>query len=356
MMNGLTKKPATERASLAKSWLRAPALSVQGDGYTIQGYDQAERAYLLVRKEDGAPGKRYKMFLRADQMAVSFSADGLHWLEPILCPEIRAAGDTRNNAFWAPHLGKYVGFTRLWKVEAGPRNTRIVAHTESPDFVQWSGSKPVLEPLEPHLQPHDMVVFPHGGVYLGLVGLFDTKADRQHVELAWSPDTVEWHRIAPGTPLIANGDEPGDYDWGCAFAAAPIFLQNEIRIYYGGNNGPFFDWRDGFLCLARLRPDGFAGYAQLDPAKPASVTTTPITHGAKSLRVCADVERGGYVKVTVLGKRNRRLAESELLVQDISDTPVVWKNDFTFSRLGKERVRLAFEFTDAVVYSFSFDH
>jgi hypothetical protein len=42
-----------------------------------------------------------------------------------------------------------------------------------------------------------MPVVRHAGVYLGMVGLFDIEASKQWVELAWSPDSIEWHRIQP---------------------------------------------------------------------------------------------------------------------------------------------------------------
>jgi len=140
--------------------------------------------------------RRYKMFFRAERMAVAFSPDGVHWDNPILCREIEAPGDTHNNAFWAATLGKYVAITRL-KTRG---NIRLVARTESPDFVNWTKAKVVLRGVKPRLQTHDMVVFRTGGVYIGLLGLMDFPQDsnyhvRQHVELAWSPDTVTWRHI-----------------------------------------------------------------------------------------------------------------------------------------------------------------
>ena len=297
------------------------------------------------------PGKRYKMFFRARKMAVAFSADGVHWGKPVQCPQIRAPGDTHNNAFWAPSLGKYVGITRLWR----RGNFRQVARTESPDFIKWTQAKVVLEGLKPHLQTHDMVVFPHAGVYIALVGLFytDRKVDRQHIELAWSGDTVKWHRICPGRPLIPNSRRQGDCDWGCAFASAPIFLKDEIRIYYGANNGRFFDWRDGFLCLATLRPDGFAGYEQVDPRKPAFITTTPVALAGGRLHLSADVGKGGFVKVTLLNGDGGKPAESEPIRRTVTDAAVNWEKEFAATaKPGGPRLR--FELKGAKLYSFSF--
>ena len=108
-----------------------------------------------------------------------------------------------------------------------------------------------------------------------------------HTELAWSPDTINWHHLDPGTPLIPNAKQwwgRHAYDCGCIYVAAyPVFLENEIRLYYLGANGPHLDWREGFLCLATLRPDGFAGYEPTYENVPATIITKPITCNGKSL-------------------------------------------------------------------------
>ncbi len=59
-----------------------------------------------LRDED--PQRRYKMFMKEKGVSVEFSPDGLHWSNPIRCPEIDAAADTHNNTFWAPELERYV--------------------------------------------------------------------------------------------------------------------------------------------------------------------------------------------------------------------------------------------------------
>ena len=307
---------------------------------------------------DPDPARRYKMFCRADEMAVAFSSDGLRWSELIACPEIDAAGDTHNNAFWAPTLGKYVGITRLWKGQ------RIVGRTESPDFVKWTKAKAVLKGV-PRLQTHDMVVFPTGGVYIGLLGMMEFPKDsnyhvKQHVELAWSPDTITWHCIQEGTPFI--GHTPAEkkeyrkmpYDWGTIFASAPIFLDDEVRIYYGACDWYFFDWRKGYLALGTLRPDGWAGYEQIAGNKPASITTTPVVCTNNELQLCVDVGKKGFAKVTILDKDNRKLAQSKLIKKTVTDAEVKWLDSFSFENLRGKNVRLRFKLKNAKLYSFSF--
>src|SRR5204863_593439 len=134
-------------------------------------------------------------------MATAFSSDGLHWSSQILCPEIQVPGDTHNHAFWSPELCKYVSITRL------KTDQRLVARTESADFIHWSKAVEVLRGDKLH-QTYAMPVFRYAGVYLGLAMMFDTKTDRVSCELAWSPDTIAWERIDPGQPLIPNSERP----------------------------------------------------------------------------------------------------------------------------------------------------
>ena len=193
-----------------------------------------------------------------------FSADGIHFGEGINIGSLDK-GDTNQGIWWDTKLKKYVLITRHWGGETtdgryGHMGHRQKSRSESSDFIHWSKPEVVIEGVDLRMQIHDMPVVPHAGVYLGMVGLFDINASRQWCELAWSPDTVTWHRVDPGSPLIVNSPNKGGYDWGCVYTAAyPVFLRDQIRLYYGGSDDKHFGWRKGAFCLARLRPDGFAG-------------------------------------------------------------------------------------------------
>lgn len=302
---------------------------------------------------DADPGRRYKAILKSKILSVAFSPDGIHWNPAIACPEANSAGDTHNNAFWAPTLSKYVGITRQWSQSDG-QYVRQVARTSSDDFLNWEKTDIVLEGLEPNQQPYAMPVFFHGGVYLGLVAIHDQKLDRVWTELTWSPDTFAWHRVAAGEPLIPNTGDEGDYDWGCVYAAAnPIFLDDQIRLYYGGSDGLHTSWRNGFLCLATLRPDGFAGYKPQVTAQPATVTTIPVYDRNVSLRISADVWNGSELVVRALDNDKQVLGISEPLTGSLTDTAVRWRDSSRLEALREKPARLQFVFTDATVYSFS---
>ncbi|MGB3121642.1 MAG: hypothetical protein WBE58_22650 [Verrucomicrobiales bacterium] len=301
-------------------------------------------AGILLDPSDPDPERRYKMF-RAEDMR--YSADGLQWTAPETSTGILSKSDTHNNLLRVPESGRYVGFVRLWSDGWG-RGQRIVGRTESADLQQWSRAAEVLRGDAQH-QAYAMPVFRYAGVYLGLVAVFRSEEDRVHTELAWSPDTVSWQRIQPGTPFIGNSATEGDYDWGCIYAAAsPVILEDGIRIYYGGSNGRHTSWRDGFLCLSTLRPDGWAGYEPQDPSTPALITTRPVECSADNLWITCDVTDGGKVQVTTLDEAGQPLDRATITQ---SGTRATAGRLLTFrNRPGKVNL----EITKAKVYSFGF--
>lgn len=344
----------------------------------IAEYDGNIKNNLVMRGPHGAgvikdlgeedPGKRYKMLtaVPGGGMGVSFSADGVRWSAVSPCPEINPykVDGTHYNTLWVEELGEWVGFTRLRnKRDGGDERIkklhgawplRQVGRTTSPDYLRWTESTAVLEGLDENLQIYSMPVFRYGSVYLGLPVIHNQETDRAWTELAYSPDTIEWHLVCPGSPLIANSDLVGDYDWGCAYSAAyPISLDNEIRLYYGGSNWLHFGWRDAFLCLARLRPDGFAGYEQISPDSAGVVITAPVLCTGNELRLSADVSGIGSVDVKLTDPSGETvLAESDPIGRTVTDAAVQWRDGFSIASASDEKVRIEFAINGARLYSF----
>jgi hypothetical protein len=303
---------------------------------------------------DPQPERRFKMFFVPasskgiqSPLAVAFSPDGLHWSKSIGCEPIHARGDTHNNALWAESLGEYVGITRLWE-----EGMRVVGRCESHDFFNWTPAVRCLAGDKEH-QTYAMLVFPYASVYLGLVMIFRTEPDLVDCELAWSPDTIDWKRVAPGTPLIPRGPQ-GSQDWGCIYAAAyPILNGAEIRLYYGGSDGPHTNWRKGSFCLARLGKDRFCGLRPSTGTKVGTVVTKPILCTGKHLRVSADAA-GGSLRVGVLGAEPFSLEACRRIATDVTDCPVEWKDTHTLDALKGRQIRVCFEMQASKVYAFSF--
>jgi hypothetical protein len=129
-----------------------------------------------------------------------------------------------------------------------------------------------------------------------------------------------------------------------------VTFDGELRIYYGGSNGKHTGWRDGFLCLATLRPDGWAGY-ETTGDQPGKIITTAIDVAGSTLRLSADIAEGGSIRVAVIGDPDRTLAACRPVTEDVTDGGIAWDGA---KLLGAGRVALQFELKNAKLYSFSF--
>ena len=305
------------------------------------------------------PGRRYKAFYCSNSgYKMRYSSDGFNWGDEVALPGV-GESDCHANMIWSPELKKYVGILRHYDPIPVTGNRKI-ARTESIDSVTWTKSETIIEGT-PQDQLHDMVIFRDGGVYLGLLGCMNYPSKetrngvRQHIELAWSPDSYKWHRINPGTPFISNSKSNNNeygkmpYDWGCVFPSAPVFRDDEIRIYYGASDWYFFDWRKGGLALATLGKDRWAGYEAIDDDDTAIVTTTPLKLD-NHIHITADVGKGGLIVVNVLDQKGERLVSS----QGIKNSCTEFKLNFghQYNNIKGSKCRIQFIINRAKIYSF----
>ena len=305
------------------------------------------------------PGRRYKAFYCSNSgYKMRYSSDGLNWGDEVALPGV-GESDCHANMIWSPELKKYVGILRHYDPIPVTGNRKI-ARTESVDSVTWTKSETIIEGT-PQDQLHDMVIFRDGGVYLGLLGCMNYPSKetrngvRQHIELAWSPDSYKWHRINPGTPFISNSKSNNNeygkmpYDWGCVFPSAPVFVDDEIRIYYGASDWYFFDWRKGGLALATLDKNRWAGYEAVDDDSKAIVTTTPLKLD-NNIHITADVGKGGLIVVNVLDQKGEILVSSE----GIKNSCTEFKLNFgpQYNHLKGIKYRIQFIINRAKIYSF----
>ncbi len=310
------------------------------------------------------PGKRYKSIFvnqvegRRTTVAVAFSADGIHWGPQTVLSNVKLMADTHNNALWAPTLKRYVAFTRDWDPREWKRNSkgeipavRLVSRIESEDFEHWSDPQTVLRGVNDNMQVYAMPVFYYAGIYLGLPVIINAKDDRTHAELAWSKDTINWHRVDIGTPLIPNSETKGDYDWGCAYPAAiPLFTREGIKLYYAGSDGLHFGERKAYFALATLRPDGFAAATPADATKAGKIVSMPVAFEEDDgLLLTADVEPGGSVQVALLDGKGHAVARSAPMTGSFSARAVDWKSP---SSRPKGELRLSFTLSHARLYSY----
>ncbi len=66
LLDGLTAQSAASLLPLAKSWLSPPQVAVSGQGFTSQGYDPTQRAFVVLKKEGSNPSA-LEMTLKASE-------------------------------------------------------------------------------------------------------------------------------------------------------------------------------------------------------------------------------------------------------------------------------------------------
>ncbi|MBE7537407.1 MAG: hypothetical protein HS122_03205 [Opitutaceae bacterium] len=319
---------------------------------------------VFLDKRETNPERRYKSFFvnqkagKRTTLAVAFSADGIHWGRQTVLNNVKVMGDTHNNALWAPTLNRYVAFTRDWSPREWQRDSqgnipaiRLASRIESRDFENWSDPKEVMRGVDDDHQIYEILVFYHGGVYLAFPVIYEVSSGHVHFELAWSTDTINWHRIEPGQAVIPLGPE-GSFDWGCIYPSAyPLFEKDGIKLYYSGSNGTHSAERKSYLAFATMRPDGFAAATQSNADKPGVIVTTPIRFSeGDRLLVSADVETGGSLIVSALDGQGREIAQSYPLPGSVSGKPVTWRKQNSNPLSGK--TRLQFSLSGARLYSY----
>ncbi|MDE2776127.1 MAG: hypothetical protein OXI77_09330 [Chloroflexota bacterium] len=317
---------------------------------------------VLKDGRDPDPARRYKFIHRnasAGGMATCFSADGLHWSQPLLWSEYDAVGDCHNNAIWSPELERYICITRGWSA-----GIRTVLRSESPDFVHWSMPVEILRGADFHDQIYSMPVCRYGDIFIGLPSVFhkgDEAAsdwDTVDTELAISADSIHWGRICPGDALIPRGE--GEYpdgacDCGCVYAAAPLVHDGAILIYYGGSNGPHNNWREGSLNLATLDIDRFAGYVPTAASGTATLESKALRLTSQRLTLNAELEPSGSIRAAILDEyggamRGFTLDDCLPIKQGGAQCDLRWRERDPTALAGQQ-VRLVFEFQQAKLYA-----
>jgi len=309
---------------------------------------------------DPDPSRRFKMIydVEFDEMRIRFSADGRRWSDEVVPEGLHLkqyggrTGDTHSNAFYDPQGKRYILITRDYRGE------RLVARSESRDFLHWSEPKVVLRSTAAEGkkdQTYCMTAFPYGNVYLGLVMMYHQAAGQTvDCELVWSPDTVQWTRVQPGRAFIPLGPA-GSYDAGCIYAqAGPPFAEGDrIALYYGGSLAVHRGWiRHCLLCRATLRKDGFAGLEPATAEKPLVLTTKPLRLAAKTIGLNADL-RGGNLRLSLLDSSGQVLAQSRLITEDALDQAVAWDGPQNLAAWQGQLLRLRIECCRGIVYSFT---
>ncbi len=357
---------------------------------------------------DPDPARRYKMLFSCApdgtsatwMTSAAFSPDGIHWksVKPF---ELIPFSDTQICPLWDARNRRYMAFLRF-----GPPNVRLVARTESHDFLHWSPKVTLIRRTNRDevqaTQFYQMAPLAYAGGYIGLIGAYHNESlkpitpekpwtDRTDLQLAYSRDGVIWSRVGGGgtvthTELMTKRDwgpaarasvflpygnmKKKDWDWGYLtpyFTPEPIIVGNRIHFYYAGANAKhWWTWtgdppkldpnakppKKG-VGLATLRVDGFVS-VEAGP-QGGTMTTKTFLFLGDTLTINANAQ-GGSLAIEALDAKGQPikgfgLAESIPLTSDAISHKLAWKGHRDLHQLQGRPIQLRFHLKNAKLYS-----
>jgi hypothetical protein len=287
---------------------------------------------------------------------------------------------------WDGIQGKYVAKWRVFSKHAVAEKVsgkrRAIGITWSDEITRkWSPAVRIVSPDErddahaarlgkdsarpDFTELYAMPIFTYGNHYLGFVTLFELGDGLDGnggggLQMAFSNDGLKWTRAEPRRNAIENSDDPELFPNFVQYNA-PLDMGDEMWLFYSENNGthgtqPFSKSR-GRIRAAVWRKDGFAS---LDAAGRATLTTKPLAHAGKELLVNFQTDEGGSVRVGLLDEKGEaisqfNLGECQPMQGDATAHKVQWVGGSDFSkRVGNRPVRLMFELNKARLWSFRF--
>ena len=230
--------------------------------------------------------------------------------------------DTRARAMQEPPINRKHARISGWGPAHFPGDPwrmakRRIFSSASYDILNW----PVLneslvpddteDPLDDEF--YGLVRFRIGDQWLGMLPVFKRTYNTVNVHLIHSRDGFNWNHVRRGVPFIDTSTE----GWDCFMAETcnqPLFLDDEIRIYYAGSNLHHDWWMFGetegldvpeahpgwnngetALGLATLRPEGFVSL-DTDAREGVLGTRAFISDGAQ-LSINAVCQSNGFVDI-----------------------------------------------------------
>ena len=332
--------------------------------------------YIILNKDLSVKDKRYIAFIHPGPR-IAFSADGKNWSEQekayIETDIGRSDGDTILG--WDCNVNKYVAYLRPWRAHPNePEDThfsRKIGRAESEDLIHWSNHKCILcadQKDAPWTELERMLVFKYGGIYLGLLVVFNTYAEQRHaishmigttyVELAYSNDGVNWNRFDEREPFLSY--KPGVKDFGLTIPAHQCLeIDNELYFYYESTNLHHAQFPYGArLQLAKLTRDRFVGLRADD--KEGYIETSSFICPGGNLMVNADL-KNGYLRAAVLKEDGFHSMEhsvyrSNYIEGESPEHRIKWINTDNLNSLKNKKISLKFYLKNSEIFSYWFEN
>lgn len=339
-----------------------------------------DAATIWLDKLEKDPAKRYKLFnverRPTDsrwQFILKYSSDGIHWTNGVA-----QSGDMydRSSVFFNPFRNVWClsmrfstsvsSRSRSYLESSDPETAVSSAHrirkgVPDKNVVFWftPDDKEPVNPDFPEVNPgiYNFDCIPYESIMLGQYAVWQGPENgvcgelgiqkKNEVMLGYSRDGFHFSRPSHA-PFMAVDHSEGAWNWGNmqSICGVPIIVGDSLYFYSSGRRLNDIMW-DSYTStgLATLRRDGFISRHAGNEQK--SLTTEVITFDGKYLFINADVK--GSLKVDILSKDNRLLAENVATISDENSTCIKAGNVARFR--GRE-VRLRFTMTDGDLYSF----
>jgi hypothetical protein len=363
-----------------------PSLDVQPGTNIVQGGGRdSSTVWLDVEEKD--PARRYKMFRVIGAggedpitgwnnwvMAIHFSADGIHWGEPVATSGRLV---DRSTVFWNPFRKVWVYSIRhvyktgdaVDKRYGFPRRRSYHEDADVLAAARWEVNEPLrwtdvdrLDPqrddlkIKPQLYNLDAVAYE--SLIIGFFTIWRGQPADRHkpndVVLGYSRDGWHWSR-PDRRAFCPVSDRQGDWNANNVQSAGGGFLVvgDELYFYVSGRTG-----RPGAgtltTGLATLRRDGFASMDAGDAG--GTLTTRPVRFAGRHLFVNVD-NPNGELRVEILNETGQVMPRftadlCTAITANKTLQAVRWTGIEDLSSLAHQPVRFRFHLKNGKLYSF----
>jgi hypothetical protein len=330
----------------------------------------------LSARDERARYKQASYSLEHKALALSESADGIHWRRAGMSGP---CGD-RSTFFRNPVRDAWV-FSLRHDI-AGLNRTR--QYVESPSFatatwdarapVSWIGADALdhVDPAVPTTRPelYNLDAVAYESLFIGLFDIYRGEPrDREKPNdlcIGFSRDGFHWSRLSRA-PFIRVSNTRGAWNFSNVQSAGGccLVVGDRLHFYVSGRQGIEGTSLPGRCStgLATLRRDGFsslsdrwpAGIARAISGPPGTLITRPLRFSGSQLFVNAQID--GELRAEVLDISGRPIdgfgIDRAIAVRgDATRLPVTWSGGASLAALANTPVRLRFTLNRARLFSF----
>jgi hypothetical protein len=318
------------------------------------GTDKTQNIDVCFNPKPGVyPGKFLALHNQKGGLFISHSDDGKTFTFLQEAPAISYHSDTHNNF-------EYDEVRDHWFLYCRPRayagyHKRRVSIVESDDLRTWTHDRTILVPTETDIPEfYGMVVFRRGDLFFGLLQRYVKATGFMDCELAWSSDGTHWQQIPTHAAFAGRGPE-GAWDHGMTLLESPVFVDDEIRFYYGGAPLPHDTkeenvWGVGLMKSERDRLIGL----RPSSSEEGVILTRPFNPSNAKLAVNAIIRKSIHAELrTDNGKPidGFKFDDCDPVMATGFKQPITWKGK-QIADCAEPLVRVKFRLTDADLFTF----